>query len=79
MGPNALRMSERVLAILRCGDVPDELAVQSYLLMISAVNGFTMDEAGYDAKPRRAPRRPTRPHRWSRRTSAHCPTTSSRT
>jgi AcrR family transcriptional regulator len=56
MGPNALRMSERVLAILRAGGVPDELAVQSYLLMISAVNGFTMDEAGYDAQaPEGAP------------------------
>jgi len=48
MGPNALRMSERVLAILRSGNVPDELAVQSYLLLISVVNGFTLDEAGYD-------------------------------
>jgi AcrR family transcriptional regulator len=56
MGPNALRMSERVLAILRSGGVPDELAAQSYLLMISAVNGFTMDEAGYDAQaPEGAP------------------------
>jgi AcrR family transcriptional regulator len=56
MGPNALRMSEGVLAILRAGNVPDDLAVQSYLLMISAVNGFTMDEAGYDtAAPDGAP------------------------
>ena len=47
MGPNALRLSEAVLAILRAGGVPDELAVQSYLLLISAVNGFTMDEAGF--------------------------------
>jgi AcrR family transcriptional regulator len=46
MGPNALRLSERVLAILRSGGVPDVLAVQSFLLMISVVNGFTMDEAG---------------------------------
>jgi AcrR family transcriptional regulator len=46
MGPNALRLSERVLAILRSGGVPDALAVQSFLLMISVVNGFTMDEAG---------------------------------
>jgi AcrR family transcriptional regulator len=50
MGPNALRMSERVLAIFRAGGVPDELAVQSYLLMISAVNGFTMDETGYETE-----------------------------
>ena len=48
MGPNALRLSERVLAILRAGGVPDELAVQSYLLLFSVVNGFTMDEAGYE-------------------------------
>jgi AcrR family transcriptional regulator len=47
MGPNALRMSERVLAILRAANVPDELSVQSYLLLISVVNGFTLDEAGY--------------------------------
>jgi AcrR family transcriptional regulator len=47
MGPNAVRYSERVLAILRAGGVPDKLAVQSFLLMTSIVNGFTMDEAGY--------------------------------
>jgi AcrR family transcriptional regulator len=50
MGPNALHLSERVLAILRAGGVPDELAVQSYLLMFSVVNGFTMDEGGYEAE-----------------------------
>lgn len=56
MGPNALRMSERVLAILRSGGVPDELTVQSYLLLISVVNGFTLDEAGYDQQgPEGAP------------------------
>jgi AcrR family transcriptional regulator len=47
MGPNALRLNERVLAILRAGGVPDALAVQSYLLMFSVVNGFTLDETGY--------------------------------
>ena len=47
MGPNALLLSERVLAIMRAGDVPDGLAVQSYLLLMSAINGFTMDEAGW--------------------------------
>jgi AcrR family transcriptional regulator len=58
MGPNALRLSEGVLAILRSGGVPDELAVQSYLLLISAVNGFTMDEAGYgEEAPEGAPPR----------------------
>jgi AcrR family transcriptional regulator len=50
MGPNALRYSEKVLAILRAGGVPDRLAVQSYLLLFSVVNGFTMDEAGYEAE-----------------------------
>jgi AcrR family transcriptional regulator len=56
MGPNAVRLSEGVLAILRGGGVPDELAVQSYLLMLSLVNGFTLDEAGYAEKaPEGAP------------------------
>ncbi|HSD25173.1 MAG TPA: TetR/AcrR family transcriptional regulator [Solirubrobacterales bacterium] len=47
MGPNAIRVSERTLAILRAGGVPDDLAVQSYLLLMSVVNGFTMDEGGF--------------------------------
>jgi Tetracyclin repressor-like, C-terminal domain len=46
MGPNAVRYSERVLAILRAGGVPDDLAVHGYLLMIATVNGFTIDETG---------------------------------
>jgi AcrR family transcriptional regulator len=54
MGPNALHYSERVLAILRAGGVPDALAVQSYLLMISTVNGFMLDEVG-DAAAGEAP------------------------
>ena len=33
MGPNALRYSERVLAILRAGGLPPHLAVQGYLLL----------------------------------------------
>jgi AcrR family transcriptional regulator len=51
MGPNAIRLSERVLAILRGGGVPNELAVQSYLLLFSVVNGFTMDETGQGGEP----------------------------
>lgn len=47
MGPNALRFSERIMAILRAGGLPDELAVQGFLLMTSLVNGFTMDETGF--------------------------------
>ena len=46
MGPNAVRLSERVLAIMRSGGLPAQLAVQGYLLLISAVNGFTLDETG---------------------------------
>jgi hypothetical protein len=48
MGPNALRYSERILAILRAGGLPPHLAVQGYLLLIAAVNGFTIDETGVD-------------------------------
>jgi AcrR family transcriptional regulator len=46
MGPNALRYSERILAILRAGGVPDELAVLGHHLLFSVVNGFTLDETG---------------------------------
>ena len=52
MGPNALRYSERVLAILRAGGLPPRMAVQGYLLLIETVNGFTLDETGVeDAGP----------------------------
>jgi tetracycline repressor-like protein len=44
MGPNALDWSERALAILRSGGVPDRLAVRGIWLLTSVVNGFTMDE-----------------------------------
>lgn len=46
LGPNALRYSERVLAILRAGGVSDRLAVLGHHLLISVVNGFTVDETG---------------------------------
>jgi len=48
MGPNALRYSERILAILRAGGVPPRLAVQGYLLLIATINGFTIDETGVE-------------------------------
>jgi len=51
MGPNALRYSERILAILRAGGLPPRLAVQGYLLLIATVNGFTIDETGVDDVP----------------------------
>ena len=44
MGPHALRYTESVVAILRAGGVPDDLAVSGYLLLFALVNGFTMDE-----------------------------------
>ena len=46
MGPNALRYSERTLAILRAGGLPPRLAVQGSHLLIATVNGFTLDETG---------------------------------
>ena len=51
MGPNALRYSERVLAILRAGGLSPRLAVQGYLLLIATVNGFTVDETGVEDGP----------------------------
>jgi AcrR family transcriptional regulator len=48
MGPNALRYSESVLAILQAGGLPPRLAVQGYLLLIATVNGFTVDETGVE-------------------------------
>lgn len=44
MGPNALRYSDRVLAILRADGASDRLAVLGRHLLISIVNGFTVDE-----------------------------------
>jgi AcrR family transcriptional regulator len=51
MGPNAIRYSERVLAMLRAGGVPDQLAVLGFFLLTSVVNGFTMDETGEGGEP----------------------------
>jgi AcrR family transcriptional regulator len=51
MGPNALRYSERILAILRAGGLPPLLAVQGYLLLIATINGFTIDETGVEDGP----------------------------
>jgi AcrR family transcriptional regulator len=44
MGPNALRTTERLFAILRAGGVPDPLAVTGQHLLFAIVNGFTLDE-----------------------------------
>src|SRR5215469_13971915 len=55
MGPNALRYSERILAILRAGGLPPRLAVQGYLLLIATVNGFTIDETGVEDTPSPVP------------------------
>jgi AcrR family transcriptional regulator len=52
MGPNALEYSERVLAVLRAGGVPDQLAVLGFHLLTAVINGFTLDETGAgDAAP----------------------------
>jgi AcrR family transcriptional regulator len=51
MGPNALRYSERVLAILRAGGLPPRLAVQGSHLLIATINGFTLDETGVGDPP----------------------------
>jgi AcrR family transcriptional regulator len=51
MGPNALHYSERVLAILRAGGVPNHLAVVGFHLLTAVVNGFTMDETGEGGQP----------------------------
>ncbi len=61
MGPNALRYAERVLAILRAGGVPDQLAVAGHQLLIAVVNGFTLDETT-GASPAGG-ETPCRPHR----------------
>jgi AcrR family transcriptional regulator len=44
MGPNALRVSDRLFAILRAGGVPDPLAVTAHHLLFAIINGFTLDE-----------------------------------
>jgi AcrR family transcriptional regulator len=49
LGPNALRYSERTLAILRAAGLSPRLAVQGSHLLISTVNGFTLDETGVDS------------------------------
>jgi AcrR family transcriptional regulator len=51
LGPNALHYTDRVLAILRAGGVPDQLAVLGHHLLTSVVNGFTMDETGEGGQP----------------------------
>ena len=44
MGPNALRVSEGLFAILRTGRVPDPLAVTAQHLLFAVIYGFTLDE-----------------------------------
>jgi TetR/AcrR family transcriptional regulator, tetracycline repressor protein len=44
MGPNALRVSEGLFAILRAGGIPDQLAVTAHHLLFAIINGFTLDE-----------------------------------
>jgi AcrR family transcriptional regulator len=51
MGQNAIRLSERTLAIMRAGGLPPRMAVQGHLLLISTINGFTLDETGVGDPP----------------------------
>jgi AcrR family transcriptional regulator len=51
MGPNALRYSDRVVAILRAGGLPDALALTGHQLLISVVIGFAIDETGEGGQP----------------------------
>jgi AcrR family transcriptional regulator len=55
MGPNALRYSERTLAVLLAGGLPPRLAVRGSHLLIATVNGFTLDETGVDGLPGDSP------------------------
>jgi len=50
LGPNALRLNEGVLAIMRAGGLPPLMAVQGFLLLIEVINGFTLDETGVGGK-----------------------------
>src|SRR5262245_56092866 len=55
MGPHAVRYSEKVLAILRAGGVPDWLSVAGQHLLIAVVNGFTLDEVSDGPRPASSP------------------------
>lgn len=48
MGPNALRLSEGLFAVLRAGGIPDQLAVTAHHLLFAIINGFTLDETTED-------------------------------
>jgi TetR/AcrR family tetracycline transcriptional repressor len=45
------KVFNRVLAILRAGGLPDELAVAAHQLLISIVMGFAIDETGEGGQP----------------------------
>jgi AcrR family transcriptional regulator len=51
MGPNALRYSDRLLALLRAAGLPPQLALSGQQLLISIVNGFAIDETGEGGQP----------------------------
>jgi AcrR family transcriptional regulator len=50
-GPNAIRFNERLLAILRAGDLPDRLALTATHLLMIVVNGFAVEAAGAAQPP----------------------------
>jgi AcrR family transcriptional regulator len=51
LGPHALHHADGVLAILRSGGVPGELAAAGHQLLISVVMGFCIDETGEGGHP----------------------------
>ena len=51
LGPHALRYADRVLAILRAGGLPDQVAVAGLQLLMSIVIGFAIDETGEGGQP----------------------------
>jgi AcrR family transcriptional regulator len=51
MGPSALRYADRLVAVLRAGGLPPQLAVHGHQLLISIVNGFAIDETGEGGHP----------------------------
>jgi AcrR family transcriptional regulator len=51
VGPNALRFTERVLAILRAGGLSDDLAVSGSYLLTVVVNGFMLEDVPASGRP----------------------------
>jgi TetR/AcrR family transcriptional regulator, tetracycline repressor protein len=55
MGPNGLRLAERLLAIFRAGGLPDRTATVASHLMFVVINGFSLEDAGPVGGPGASP------------------------